>query len=161
MTKEGIRLATDQYYFNNEPAADKFDLNETLRTLVHSRQGECRRQDIAMILDLAPELPQAATDVAQLENVLFALLENTEKAIVGNGDSHGTIIIRTRSNADKIQLSISYAGTADAMRRAFESLQAACAICAQIVQDQGGELYVWRPRQSGWTTTVVDVNRLT
>ena len=104
-----------------------------------------------MILDLASELPKTAADGGQLQNVLCALFLHAQEAILESANTGGSINIRTTRNAGRMQLSITHDGIED-LHGMFDLI-----ICAQIVQDQAGELYVWRPRYSAGTTITVDL----
>ena len=150
MTRNGTGLATRFESDRHFPSAE-FDLNEAIRELADSRRDDCRTRNIAVILDLAPELPKTAADGGQLQNVLSALFLHAQEAILESGNSGGSITIRTQLNAGRMQLSISHDGVAD-LHGMFDLI-----ICAQIIQDQGGELYVWRPRYSAGTTITVDL----
>ena len=143
------------------PAATKFDLNQILQELSQS-QYEDHRHQIEVILDLATDLPKTTADGQQIECVILALFARSRNAIESKR-SHGTIMIRTELKVGKIQLSITDDGVADPPPMFEASLTRTpeedmnLTTCAEIVQDQAGELYSWCPHQSGYTTIIMDL----
>lgn len=142
-------------------AATKFDLNQVLQELSHS-QYENHHYRIEVILDLATNLPRTTADGQQIECVILALVARSRNAIETKR-SHGTITIRTEFKFGRIQLSITDDGVADPSptfeapftRTPEEEMN--LTICAEIVQDQAGELYSWCPHHSGYTTIIMDL----
>jgi hypothetical protein len=160
MAREGDRSAIDRFDLFKYFPVHNFDLNHTLRGLTQVRQPEHRRHNIAVILDLAPELPQTGVDGQQIENVLCALLERAKKTILNSNKLHGTITIRTRLNGGKVQLSITDDGLTGSLAPFIEeTLDKGFNLTkyAEIVQDQAGDIYAWRPRCTGFTTNFVDL----
>lgn len=142
------------------PAATKFDLNQVLQELSHSQYDEYHRK-IEVILDLATELPRTAADGHQIECVLLALFARSRNAIETKR-SHGTIMIRTELKFGRIQFSITDDGADpppifETPLTTTPEEDMNLTSCAEIVQDQAGELYSWRPRHSGYTTIVMDL----
>ena len=141
-----------------------FDLNQTLRRLVYQREHQLRRCNIAVILDLASELPKSTAKCSPIEKVVFALLTRSQKAIADAGRANGTILIRTRLKGGNIQVSIADNGVADPFANVFQDLfknrdenSADLTVCAELVQDQAGELYGWHPHGSSFTTIFMDL----
>jgi len=133
-------------------ARTKFNLNLAVRDLVHLRQHDLHHHKIAVILDLDAELPGTTADSQQIECVLLALLARSRQAIVET-QTHGTITVRTRVKDGKIQFSITDDG-----RVFFKPQESINMItCAEIVQDQAGELYAWRQRRRATTTIIMDL----
>jgi hypothetical protein len=134
-----------------------FDLNETLRALANSRQGECRDKNISISLDLIGNVPGATTDetIREVIGTVFNLARNAIQESGGPGD----IVLRTELKPGHVVCSIAYSMSAGAARpRAadcFERMDL-CA-CACIVRDHGGELYAWRPRLSNRVTISMDL----
>jgi hypothetical protein len=62
-----------------------------------------------------------------------------------------------------VQLSLTHDGLADPINEMFDGLREtsgdnlALTLCAQNVQDQAGELYVWRPRLSPRVIIIMDL----
>ncbi len=161
MNQEGTRRASDLF---GHPPATKFDLNQLVQKLAHLRQHEHHHHKIAVILDLGTELPKTRADGAQIECVLLALFARSRNAIIDAKRPHGTIIVRTRLKAGNIQFSITDDGIADPASGIFQTFFTRTleedfnlTTCAEIVQDQAGELYTWRPHHSAVTTIIMDV----
>jgi signal transduction histidine kinase len=147
MTKDGTSLAIAHFYTASHSPSAGFDLNEALRTLADSLQDECGAQNIAVIFDLAADLPKAAADGEQITNVLCALFSNAQRAILSSG-KHGSITVCTQLNDGRMRLSLTHDGSNDGQD---------LTVCAGIVQDQAGELYLWRPRDLLHTTIIMDL----
>ncbi len=154
MATEGTALAFASHDSRGYPLAGAFDLNQALRRLVYHREHQLRSRSIAAILDLAPELPKSVANSCQIEKVLFALFTRSQKAIADAGRVNGTILIRTQLKAGNIRVSITDNGVADL----FANENAAdLTVCAEIVQDQAGELYGWHLRGSSFSTIFMDL----
>ena len=162
MNHDGTRLNTSDLL--GRPAAKKFDLNQVIQEVAHLRQHEHHHRKIAVILDLATELPKITGDGQQIECVLLALFARSRDAIIEAKRPHGTITVRTRLRAGKIQFSITDDGVSDPpprifgaffTRRAEEDIN--LTTCAEIVQDQAGKLYAWRQRHPAFTTIIMDL----
>ncbi len=157
-------LAFGRYGSRRDPLAATFDLNQALRRLVYDRLPELALRNIGLILNLASELSKNTADNREIDKVLFALFGRAQKAILGTVKVHGMILIRTERKAGKIQLSITDNGIdhpfANVFPQFFEGRLENCpdlSACAEIVQDQGGELYAWRPRDSSFSTIFMDL----
>ena len=161
MNQDGARLIASDLL--RHPAATKFDLNQVVQKLADLRQPEYHRHNIALMLDLATDVPKTAVDGQQIECVLLALLARSRNAIVDAKRSHGSITVRTSFKAGKIRLSITDDGVADAAPISGAPFTTTpeedinLTTCAEIVQDQAGELYAWRPRHSATTTILMDL----
>jgi hypothetical protein len=162
MNQEGI-LATAQLL--EQPAtARSFDLNQLIEKLAHLRQDDHEHRNIVVVLDLDKKLPKTSADSQQIECVLLALFARARKAIIEAKSLYGTIAVRTTLKAGKIQFSITDEGVAERSpgilgpifrRRPEDDIN--LTTCAEIVQDQGGELYAWRPHHPAVTTIVMDL----
>jgi len=159
MAQEGARLATDPFDRPKHSPTSKFDIHQTLRTLAQSLQDDDRAPHVAVILDFATELPQTRVDGQQIKNVLFALFLRSQNAILESKKAYGTITVRTGVKGGKIQVSITDDGLVDLMRTTCATFveetpgHSLClTTCAEILQDQAGELYAWRSRHSAFTT---------
>ena len=163
MAKEGSRLAIDPFDPPKHLPLRKFDIHQTLRTLAQSLQDDHRPPRVAVILDFATELPQTRVDGQQIKNVLFALFLRSQNAILESKKAYGTITVRTGVKGGKIQVSITDDGMADLMRTTVATFveetpgRLCLTTCAEIVQDQAGELYAWRPRCAPFTTILMDL----
>ena len=162
MNQDGTRFTTSDLL--GYPAASKFDLNQIVQKLSQLRQHEHHHRKIAVILDLATELPKIKADGQQIECVLLALFARSRNASIDAKKPNGTITVRTGLKAGKIQFSITDDGEADPYSGIFQTFftrtleeDINLTTCAEIVQDQAGELYTWRPHHSAVTTIVMDL----
>jgi len=162
MAKEGA--AIDPFDRPKHSPICEFDIHQTLRTLARSLQDDHRAPHVAVILDLATELPQTRVDGQQIHNVLFALFLRSQNAILESKKAYGTITVRTGVTGGKIQVSITDDGIVDLMSPVFATLveetpgHSLClTTCAEILQNQAGELYAWRPRCASSTTIIMDL----
>jgi sensor histidine kinase YesM len=96
--------------------------------------------------------------------VLLALFARSRNAIIEAKRPHGTITVRTELKGGKIQFSITDDGLPDPSSGVFGTLftrlleeDVNLTTCAEIVQEQDGELYVWRPSHSSSTTIIMDL----
>jgi phosphoglycerate-specific signal transduction histidine kinase len=162
MNQDGTRLTTSDLL--GYSAANKFDLNQLIQKLSQLRQHEHHHRKIAVILDLATDLPNTSADGQQIECVLLTLFARSRDAIIEAKRPHGTITVRTRLKAGRIQFSITDDGLPDASSGLFGTLftrpleeDINLTTCAEIVQDQAGELYAWHPRHSASRTIIMDL----
>jgi nitrogen fixation/metabolism regulation signal transduction histidine kinase len=162
MNQDGTHFAT--FDLLRHPAATKFDLNELIQKLARLRQHEHHHRKIALILDLAPEMPETRADAQQIECVLLALFARSRNAILEGKRPRGTIRVRTGLKGGKIQFSITDDGATDPPPTISEAFftrtpeeDINLTTCAEIVQDQAGELYAWHPRHSASTTIIMDL----
>ena len=144
------------------PSMTTFDLNPIVQKLAYLRQHEHPDRKIAVILDLGKELPKTSADSQQIECALHALFARSLEAIIASKRPFGTITVRTSFKRGKIQLSITDDGVAGP--RLSEGYFARTpeadmniTTCAEIVQDQDGELYAWRPSHPALTTIIMDL----
>jgi len=144
------------------PGMTTFDLNPVVQKLAYLRQHEHPDRKIAVILDLGRELPKASADSQQIECALHALFARSLDAIIESNRPYGTITVRTSFKRGKIQLSITDDGISGPRRSdvffgrtAEEDMN--ITTCAEIVQDQDGELYAWRPSNPALTTIIMDL----
>ncbi len=155
--KHGAKSDLSRY-----PGLANFDLNPVVQKLAYLRQREHPDRKIAVILDLGKELPKTSADSQQIEAALLALFARSLDAIIQSQKPYGTITVRTSYKRGKIQLSITDDGVAGPRR--FE----ACFVrtpeedmnittCAEIVQDQDGDLYAWCPSHPALTTVIMDL----
>src|SRR5262249_22400225 len=95
---------------------------------------------------------------------LFSLFARARNAIIEAKSLYGTIAVRTTLKAGKVQFSISDEGVAERspgilgpiFRRQPED-DINLTRSAEILQNQGGELYAWRPHHPAVTTIVMDL----
>ena len=90
------------------------DVNDTLRAALSLASNEWRYVAEAE-LELDPELPQMVGHPGEITQVLLNLITNAAQAIgtatAGNGETQGRITLRTRCDADLIEISIADTGS--------------------------------------------------
>jgi two-component system NtrC family sensor kinase len=82
----------------NGPEKQPTDVNDVVRRTVDLKAYELKVSDIAVDLQLAPDVPATQADAHQLQQVVLNLLHNASQAIKG-GRGKGTITLRTRCDA--------------------------------------------------------------
>jgi nitrogen fixation/metabolism regulation signal transduction histidine kinase len=144
MNQDDTRFTTSDLL--GYPAANKFDLNQIVQKLSQLRPHEHHYRKIAVILDLATELPNTSADGSQIECVLLTLFARSRDAIIEAKRPHGTITLRTRLKAGRIQFSITDDSLPDASSGLFGTIftrpleeDVNLTTCAEIVQEQDGE----------------------
>ncbi len=90
------RIVKNLLYFARETAPERtqVDLNEIVERTLALRSYELKTENIVVICDLAPGLPQTVADPYQLQQVVLNLLINAEHALL-EGRGHGRVLIHT------------------------------------------------------------------
>jgi signal transduction histidine kinase/CheY-like chemotaxis protein len=103
------RIVKNLLLFARETQPERLpvDLNEVVERALALRSYELKVEDIAVVRELDPGLPQTRADPIQLQQVVLNLLVNAEQAIL-EGRGHGTIRVRTaRRGATRLALEVS------------------------------------------------------
>jgi PAS domain S-box-containing protein len=82
------------------PAAGPVDLNESAREVIALSRGELQRCGATARLELAEDLPPAAGDRVQLQQVIINLVRNALDAMAGVGDRPREVVVRTERHGD-------------------------------------------------------------
>lgn len=127
------------------------DLNETVRALAASREEECRRRDISIMLDLAADLPKTSADIGTIRNVAGILFDYVQTNCQRSGRG-GIIALRTSVKSGRVLCSIGYAQSLESCVETPELID-----CADVVRDLGGDLYAWKPRMSDRVTITMEL----
>ena len=161
MNQDGTSLVTS--HLLDHSVSSKVDLNQLIEKVADLQLNEYRRRDILLILNLDKEVPRISADGWQIECVLIALFARARNAMTEARKLYGTITARTIVKAGRVQFLLTDEGVGERCpatlgpifrRRPEEDND--LTVCAEIVQDQGGELYAWRPHHSAATTIVMD-----
>jgi two-component system, LuxR family, sensor kinase FixL len=99
------------------------EANDIVVDVLRLVAGDALRRRVEIVAELASYLPYVRGDAAQLQHVLLNLINNAMDAL---GDSQGahTITVRTRTEADGIEVAVSDTGRGippEALPRLFES----------------------------------------
>jgi len=110
------RIVKNLLYFAREtaPERSRVDLNEIVERTLALRNYELKMENIVVVCELAPRLPQTIADPYQLQQVVLNLLINAEQALL-EGRGQGRVLIRTshviqgmgRHTSDRIVLEVS------------------------------------------------------
>jgi len=103
-----------------DPEIAPVDLNELIEEVLGFLEMEARHRDIRLELDLAPDLPEIASDRGQLQQVFLNLLNNSLDAVA----DEGRVVVRTRGIEDSsIVVSVEDDGagmSAETLQQIFE-----------------------------------------
>jgi signal transduction histidine kinase/ActR/RegA family two-component response regulator len=90
------RIVKNLLYFarENQPERTRVDLNEVIERALALRSYELRLENIAVICELAADLPPTMADPFQLQQVILNLLVNAEQALL-EARGQGQVQIRT------------------------------------------------------------------
>jgi signal transduction histidine kinase len=139
-----------------EPRRVVIDLNAIVRNVVVHCGRPGKNEECSFELDLDEHLPRTIADGAQIEQVVMALLLQAETPSDSTSRSPRTIHIQTRGDAEKIQLHVSQdirtTGIAD--ETMADGVGMGLNVCAEIVREHGGELYMWSPYTGDATLTM-------
>jgi signal transduction histidine kinase/CheY-like chemotaxis protein len=105
------RIVKNLLYFarENQPERTRVELNEVVERALALRSYELRLENIAVICELATDLPPTMADPFQLQQVVLNLLVNAEQALL-EARGQGQVQIRTscitRSDGKRLRLEI-------------------------------------------------------
>jgi len=137
------------------PRRGPIDLNEIVRHVLAVCGYLQPDQRFNLTLELDRNLSKAAGDAYQIEQVVRTLVLNAENALTPHPGKTGAIYIRTLAHAGRVQLHVSHNGAGRGAVH-VEPARGCLGIdlCAEIVKDQGGEMYAWSPNSAGSTFTL-------
>jgi CheY-like chemotaxis protein len=135
------------------------NLNEVLARSVEARNKARNTREIAFTLDLAQDLPRVCIAPQEIESILRTLIGNAEDAIGEDLGRPGQIHIKTALQGQRVQVSLMDNGRGihwRDMARLFgdQSRDVALTRCAEVVKDNGGDLYAWSNYGNGSVFTL-------
>jgi len=91
----------------SQPPKTSVDLNDVIHDVVSLLRAELRRQDVALILELASELPPVLGDRIQLQQVVLNLAMNAIDAMAAISDRPRELMIRSgQSDRDQVTIAV-------------------------------------------------------
>ena len=140
----------------------RFDVNQTLRRLVRRLQPDPAASGIAFVFDSSPDLPSVQIDGAQIREVFRALLQRSRRAALIHQGPNAKVTLETRMSSEAIQIRIKEDTPVDPLSglSAFADETGCCLTltqCAEVIHDQGGKMWAWKPRCSGTTTVLIEL----
>ncbi len=146
-----------------QPERSSVDLNRVMADTLTLRRFVLSTEQIEVVTDLEPEMPQTWADPFQLQQVVLNLLINAEHALTGRKGKR-KITLRTQRSGDRIVASVSDNGPGipeEMRRRLFEPFFTTkpvgegsglgLAISHGIIRQHGGHLRFHSPPGTGAT----------
>ena len=98
-------------FSSDELTLELLDLNEVTREVIALSVNDLQRNQVALQLELAEDLPTVTGDRIQLQQVILNLLRNASDAMVDVDDRPRELLIRTElEDGDRVRLSVRDAG---------------------------------------------------
>jgi C4-dicarboxylate-specific signal transduction histidine kinase len=135
------------------PTKEPLDINEVIEEVVILTQSEVRRNNVALRMELAPNLPPVMGDRVQLQQVALNLILNAIEAMSTVEDRDRDLVIRTqRDEGDEVLVAVRDSGIGlDPLRaeRIFDAfhttkpggLGMGLSISRSIVESHSGRLW--------------------
>jgi signal transduction histidine kinase len=146
---------------------DLIDLNSIALRVLHSMDGELRRQEVKAQTILTPKMPSIRGNRNQLHQVMLNLIHNAMEAMVETTGRTRTLKIRTQLHGpNAVALSVEDSGSGigpERLSNIFEvyvttkpqGMGLGLAICRTIIESHGGQLTVSSDGKNGATFKVV------
>jgi two-component system NtrC family sensor kinase len=160
----------------HKPERRMVNLNDEFRNTLSLRAYQLRVDNIAVVIDFDPNLPQTVADPFQLQQVILNLINNAHQAMTERAGT-GTLTLRTYaanqpadtggSSPEMVVLSVSDTGVgipARDLNRIFDPFYTTkpvgqgtglgLSICFGIVQEHGGRIWAESELNVGTTVSV-------
>ncbi len=146
------------------PEKTMLDVNELIREVGALMQNQARRNDAALRIELAAEVPAVLGDRVQLQQVVVNLVQNGIEAMVAVTDRPRTVVIRSRAlDTGAVLVAVQDSGVGidpKNDRRIFDSFFTSKArgmgmglsISHSIIENHGGKL--WAINNNGYGATL-------
>jgi two-component system NtrC family sensor kinase len=152
----------------HKPEKGMMSVNKAVEASIELQEYRLRVNNIAIVKDLAPELPETMADFHQLQQVFVNIINNAEQAMK-EAHGKGKLVIKTRFARDLIRVAFEDNGPGVAehnLKGIFdpffttkdvgEGTGLGLSICYGIMQEHGGHLYV-KNRPGKGATFVVEL----
>jgi len=134
---------------NAECRQTRLNLNEVIEEAIPLMEGEVRRSNVAVKLDLASEPLVVLGNRVQLQQVIINLMSNGIQAMAQTNDRTRELRVRSRRSENQASVTVQDAGTGldphdiDRMFKSFYTTKAAgmdvgLTICRSIIESHGG-----------------------
>lgn len=142
--------------------ASQLDLNAVAQSALRLVQPELRGRGLAVVAQLAPDLPQVTGNAIELEQVVLNFLINAAQAMHGRAAREAPLVLRTSRVEETVELSVEDQGIGAAeedLDRLFEPFYTTksegtgmgLAINRTIIQGHGGRIWATRNKECGMT----------
>jgi C4-dicarboxylate-specific signal transduction histidine kinase len=135
------------------PERVRVQINETIEETVALADSQAQRNNVSVVLDLAPELPEVLGDRIQLQQVILNLVMNGIEAMTRVTDRQRRLLIQSQKQKDsRVCVSVQDTGIGvnpDVMSRLFEpffttrsqGMGMGLPISRSIIEAHGGKLW--------------------
>jgi C4-dicarboxylate-specific signal transduction histidine kinase len=132
---------------------ERLDINEAIEEVVTLTRSEVRRNNVALRMELAADLPSVIGDRVQLQQVIVNLILNAIEAMSTVADQERALLIRThRGQGDEVRVAVRDSGIGFdplSTERIFDpfhttkphGLGMGLSISRSIVESHGGRLW--------------------
>lgn len=143
-----------------EASTDAVDVNEQVHEVVQFTERDAYHAETSVELDLAEELPKAAGDSIELQQVLVNLIRNGIEAMSDTDPIERALRIESIMKDDEVQITVRDAGVGIAeeeLQRLFDAfyttkddgLGMGLAISRSIIESHGGRIWASSSAQGG------------
>ena len=141
------------------------DINHSVREIAALIEPDCRREEVALRLDLDPALPQVEADPVGIRQVLLNLARNALEAKRAGPTAVNHITISTRTSGGSVEIKVADGGigiSVDGRAKLFEPFFTTkpdgtglgLSICRRIIDGHGGAISVDSEPGQGTTFTI-------